>query len=147
MAQDRVVNPLQQFDAPSWNHLPCPSPRASYPHSTGNKKHEYMILTQKLFKHNYQHMKKNMELKEAKTLYWSQHPDSVFLKKVISVTFLLKHYHTKTLFFIIVVFILLCLTEFVYAYQVSTSLVKTGISFQNNLYNFKLLMFDIEKAL
>ena len=38
-----------------------------------------------------------------------------------------------------------CLTEFVYAYQVNTSLARTGISFQNNCHIFKLLlMFDMQ---
>ena len=43
------------------------------------------------------------------------------------------------------VFKYLCLIKFVYAYQVTTSLARTGISFQNNLHTLKLsIMFDMQ---
>ena len=42
------------------------------------------------------------------------------------------------------VFKYLCIIEFVYADQVNKSLAGSEISFQNNLYIFKLMMFDIQ---
>ena len=37
-----------------------------------------------------------------------------------------------------------CIIEFVYAYQINTSLVRNGISSQNNIHIFKLLKFDMQ---
>ena len=51
---------------------------------------------------------------------------------------MLKHQNTE-------IFKYSCLTGFAYVYLVKTSLAGAGISFQNHLYIFKLLiMFDIQ---